>query len=81
VVEKPCFFESCGIPGVRFEWHEPYGQTTVTIKESQQERKTTQVTINSNPLSYTNLLSKANPEKRTKEKKILPKESPTLQVV
>ena len=29
-----------------------YGQTTVTIKKSQLERKTTQVTINSNPLSY-----------------------------
>jgi len=34
-----------------------YGQTTVTIKKSQRERKTTPVTINSNLLSYFSNLS------------------------
>ena len=57
-----------------------YGQTTVTIKKSQLERKTTQATINSNPLGCTNLLSRANPKNHTKERKIPPQESPTLQV-
>jgi len=45
-------------------------KTTVTIKKPQPEIETTQVTINSNPLGYfTNLLSNANPENITKEKK------------
>jgi len=59
-----------------------YGKTTVTIEKSQLERKTTQVTINSNPLSYfANLLFKANPENSKEEKKSNRKESPTLLVV
>jgi len=58
-----------------------YEQTTVTIKKSHLETETTQVTINSNPLSYfANLLFKANPENRKEEKKIQQKESPTLLV-
>ena len=55
---------------------EKHGQTTVTFKESQVEKKTTQVTINSNPLSYF-----TNPIQRTQKRKFPPQESSTLQVV
>jgi len=55
---------------------------TVTAKKSQLKTETTQVMINSNPLSYfANLPFKANPKNRKGEKKIQPKESPTLLVV
>jgi len=59
----------CPVPPYSAE-QKRYGQTITTIKKSQLERKTTQVTINSNSLSYfASLLFKANPENRTKEKK------------
>ena len=59
-----------------------YGKTTVTIEKSQLERKTAQVSINSNLLSYfANLLFEANPENSKEEKKSNRKESPTLLVV
>jgi len=60
------------IPGNRIHSAEceKYGQTTATIENSQLERKTTQVTINLNPLSYfTNVFSKANPQTAQKRVK------------
>ena len=45
------------------------------MKKSQLERKTARLAINSNPLSFTNLLSKANPENRTEERKSDPKKA------
>jgi len=50
------------------------GQTTVALKKSQLERKTSKVTINSNLLNYTNFLSNLKLTHRTAKKK---KKNPT----
>ena len=84
---------ACGISLSRWDFHsencwlvrsiyltegEKYGKTTVTFKKPQVEKKTTQVTINSNSLNY---FTKPTQQTAQKTENSRHKESPTSQVV